>query len=91
MTGEIITAIIISALIGFVLALGFTQFSAFLTARVFFDNLEFIILLTLAEHENDKLAEIVEKLTGEKVKTVREIRKMRREMMKKEKSEIERK
>ena len=90
MTSDIIAALIIAALIGFVVALGITRFSAFITARLFLDNLEMILKLSFAERENVMLAQIVENLTGEKIETVKQMRKKHREMMKKGKSDIER-
>ena len=91
MTGNVVAAIVIAGLIGFLVAFGLTRFSVFLTGRLFLDNLQLIFRLTFTERENAMLADMVQKLTGEKVETVKQMRKKHREMMKKEKSKFERK
>ena len=90
MTTEIIAIIIISALIGFFVALGITHFSAFMIARLMIDNLKFIQMLSSAERVNVTLVGILSKMTGKKYATLKDIRRTYKNIKKTKGKKIER-
>lgn len=90
MTTEIIAIIIISALIGFLIALGITNFSVVLTARLMIDNFRFLRMLSSAERTNFILVGILSEMTGKKYDTLKDIRKAYKNIKKTKGKKIER-